>query len=337
MIKVKKRYLQVIISLVLLIFLSHWVDFSKVKESLVHANYFLLFLAFLMVAVNRVIMACKWNLLLRVKKIYVSWFDIIRIYYIANFLGIYMPATVGIDVVRSYYVARKKYSVTDILSSIFVERFIGFNVLFVFGLLGIIIFYDTLLNSELESVKLFSFILFLTVIGFGGFFLSLNDKVGSFFIKFCDKTSNKKKIGKIVQKLSKLYKSYLHYKSEKKILFVFFLLTCLELFTYIIRSFIVATALHISIPFFYFFAFLPIILVLIRLPISLHGFGINEGGFVYFLSLIGIPKALGFSIGLIDHFIILIGILPGALFYALDRPGKKIVSTEEIQIQESKV
>jgi hypothetical protein len=63
----------------------------------------------------------------------------------------------------------------------------------------------------------------------------------------------------------------------------------------IIRSYVVALAFGVEVPLIYFFAFVPIILLFTRLPISIYGFGI----------------------GLVNHIIILIGLLPGAIFYML--------------------
>ncbi len=53
-----------------------------------------------------------------------------------------------------------------------------------------------------------------------------------------------------------------------------------------------------------------------RLPISLDGFGIREGAYVYFPGLVGISKTIAFSVGFINHIVSIIGILPGGIFYA---------------------
>ena len=79
-------------------------------------------------------------------------------------------------------------------------------------------------------------------------------------------------------------------------------------------------------------AFIPINLILIRLPISLDGFGINEGTYVYFLSAIGISEALGFSLGLINHFITILAIIPGGIFWAIFKHENEIKRLELIKI-----
>ena len=71
-------------------------------------------------------------------------------------------------------------------------------------------------------------------------------------------------------------------------------------------------------------------MLLVRIPISLNGFGINEGGSTFFLAFVGIPKAIGFSIGLVDHFVNIIGLIPGALFYIFEKDVKEISQEKEM-------
>jgi len=88
------------------------------------------------------------------------------------------------------------------------------------------------------------------------------------------------------------------YRKRRLIGLLFFLLTCIEVSLPVIRGYLVATALSLNVSLAYFFAFVPIILLMIRLPISIDGFGLQEGGFVYFLSFVGISATLGFSVGI---------------------------------------
>jgi uncharacterized membrane protein YbhN (UPF0104 family) len=61
---------------------------------------------------------------------------------------------------------------------------------------------------------------------------------------------------------------------------------------------ILAHSLGISVPFWYLVLCFPLVTLLSALPVSFGGLGVREGGFVFFLSFIGIPqdKALAFSL-----------------------------------------
>ena len=91
----------------------------------------------------------------------------------------------------------------------------------------------------------------------------------------------------------------------------------------ILRPYVIALALGVSVPIAYFFVLVPIVLVLIRLPISFDGFGLQEGAFVFFLSLVGISEGVAFSVGLTNHLVFLLGILPGGIMYSMSRKFKK--------------
>lgn len=314
-----KRLIQLFISIVLIAILIYWIDFENFINSVKHANYFYIFIAFIIVTFSRLLMAYKWNILLKVKGINLSLFEVTKIYYISNFLGLYLPPTIGGDIVRAYYITKKKYQISDIISSIVVERIIGLLVLLLFAVIGGVFFYLFFgdFRFDIKNILILFIVIFFIIFTF--FYVSLDKNISNKILNRCDKFISDTIAGRLIHKLKKMYVSYLLYKNAKIALFIFFLLTSLEVFSYILRSYVVAQALNVEIPFIYLFSFVPIIMALIRLPISLNGFGINEGGFVFFLSLIGISKTTGFSVGLIDHLIVLIAILPGGIFYLFDQ------------------
>jgi uncharacterized protein (TIRG00374 family) len=221
--------------------------------------------------------------------------------------------------VRAYYVKKRRYELSDILSSIIVERLLGLIALLMFGIIGCYLFANYFINTTFDLPRFLSLIVVITIFIITSFFISLSQIFGRIFQSCVNRFENQKLIGKSLKLIDKFYQSYVLYKTKKRVLLGFFLLTCIEVALPIIRSYLVAMAFQVTIPLLYFFAFVPVILLLIRLPISFDGFGIQEGGFMYFFSLLGISKTLGFSIGLLNHVIFLIGVTPGAIFYAFER------------------
>jgi hypothetical protein len=78
-------------------------------------------------------------------------------------------------------------------------------------------------------------------------------------------------------------------------------------------QYVLARSLHISIPAGYFFLFFPIVTVLATLPMSFSGIGIREGGYVFFLGLIGIQEEQALAMGLLWTGIVLSSGLVGGL------------------------
>lgn len=319
-----KRIIQIAISVLLLGLLIYWTDLNQVQNSLSEANYWYLLLAILVITFNRFLMAGKWGILLKAKNIRMNIFDLTKIYYIANFLGLFLPPTVGTDIVRAYYVIKKDHSKVDVISSIIVERILGFLTLFFAALAGFILFLGEVAMPQEHADNLFIIILALALGGSVIFLLSLNDNFTNRMLKFLQSFEKFRFIKKIVSKIEKLIESYRSYKNHKSALTIFLVLTFLEIFTVILWSYISAIALNVNIPFTYFIAFIPILLVLVRLPFTIDGFGLNEGSYVYFLSLIGIVSSVAFSVGFITHIVTIIGILPGGVLYALNKDVKKV-------------
>lgn len=126
-------------------------------------------------------------------------------------------------------------------------------------------------------------------------------------------------VGKLLKKLEQFFNAYHAYRGFKKQILIFSLLTVAEITTVIIWCYFGILAFNQYVDISYLFAAVPIIQVINRLPISFDGFGTNESAYVYFLSLVGVQDYMGFSIGLFIHLSTIIGVLPGAIFYALNK------------------
>ena len=328
-----RRLIQITVSITLLGVLVYWIEVDQVGASLVGANFTYIALALCVVTVNRLVMTLKWSLLLKAKGINISYSKLIRIYYISNFLGLYLPATIGGDAVRVYYTVNSidkgdKDGLVDIISSILLERFLGMAALFLFGLGSTLAYFSLLSNAEISTYRL----LLITIagvcsLGIAGFFISLSTVLSEKVLCVLAYFQHNQLLSTTSSKIEKLYRSYLEYKTKKITLVLFFSLTCVEIFTVVLWSYLVATAVEAVAPFIYFCAFLPIVMVLIRLPISLDGLGILEGSFAYFLSLAGVSETLGFSAGIANHIVVLTAILPGVLFYALWKRPREVAQS----------
>lgn len=333
----KKNIFKILVSAVLLALIFYGIDFNQLRETLVDMNIFLLIISLLLPFSNRLLMPIKWNLLLKALDIEVSWFRAIKIYYISSFLGLFLPPTIGADAVRAYYVSETNHQLPKIISSIVVERIIGLISLMVFAIIAGFIFLKYFSDFNFDLPKFFTISVLSAVIIICGFLISLSEWFEHHLLNVIKKFTHKKIIGKILTFIQKFYHSYVLYKNKKGTLFLFFILTCLEISLKAVRTYIIAMALNADVPILYYFAFIPIMLLLIRLPISMNGFGIHEGGFIYFLSLMGVSSSLAFSIGIIDHFIFIYAVLPGGIFYAIDKPSISKEIEKEIYMAKQRV
>ncbi len=302
--------LQSAVSILLIILLLRWININNMLSLFRNINiyYFILLLA--LVTLDRIFMAYKWHLLLKVKDKSISLFSAIRTYYIGTFIGSFLPTTVGGDIVRVIKLHGEKKKGTDILSSVILERMLGFiasailapvAAIFLISFFKLDIWYFFIIAGALLL-----FFILLVLIPF-------NETI---FIKI-DKNERLSR-NFIFNRLKKVYLSYANYKKNKGILILFLFLSILEQLVPVIGNYLACRALNLSIPFIYFLLIIPLVQLISRTPISFEGIGVNEGLLVYFFTLLGLSKTGAFSIGLLGHIAIIIATLPALFFHFRD-------------------
>jgi uncharacterized membrane protein YbhN (UPF0104 family) len=80
---------------------------------------------------------------------------------------------------------------------------------------------------------------------------------------------------------------------------------------------LLAKAAGTTIPFSYCLVFHPMLSVMMALPVSISGFGVREGGYLYFLGLINVDDSIAITMGLLWWAVTVIaGLTGGVLFFA---------------------
>lgn len=301
-----KFSIQLVISIGIIVFLLRIINPNRVITLLKDINLWFFILLLLLVTFDRIFMSYKWYLLMKAKGIKVSIRDAIRVYYIGTFASFFLPTTVGGDLVRVYKLHSESQEGAKVLSSVIIERMLGFiasGLVAVFGVMFLIYM------LELNVWYFFWFALFVFI-----FFVIL------FLLSF----SIHRVVGKNVKdwmkrfsvflKIKKIYAIYTEYKNRKILLFIFILLSCLEQLAAVIGNYLASIALGLSIPFVYFLAIIPVVQLFNRLPISFNGIGVNEGLMVYFFSLLHLQKTDAFTIGLLGHIAILLSVVPAIIY-----------------------
>jgi len=299
----------------LLIVLTWIVDPGEVLQSISGANARMLTFAVVMAASNRILMALKWNVLAKAIGIAVPWSVAITSYFASTFAGIFLPPTIGADAVRIYILSRAYRRTADIISSILIERVLGLIILAVFGLIGVAILVR-LFSMYVPAADQIAWLIggsalllfagagFLTTPAFSRLVKYLIDKFESRGHRYFS----------VTKLIRNVHTSCIAYKDKPGAVMSFSALTVLENVLVIIRAWLVAIAFGVDVGVLLFFIVVPIEQFLIRLPISIDGFGIREGLFLYALTSVGVPSATAFAVGLTNHLIFILAVTPGAWF-----------------------
>jgi len=315
----------------LIAFLFYTVDLREMGDAIVRSDPSYILLAYVVGLGDRVLMAYKWNVLLRAQAIGIPLLKTTITYWTSTFFGLFLPATVGGDALRAYMTARDGHDTSDVVSSIVMERILGMIALMIFVMGGIVLsiwvlgerfFADIWSLFWLVSVFFAATALILVV--------TLNTRLVhrvSGGLRVLERSQTGRKVHTF---LHKLYDSYANYRNQQRALVLFLLLSFVENLFPIFWTYCLAQAFHMDVPLFYFFILVPIVLILRRLPISIDGIGIHEGTFVYFLALVGVPPEEGLLLGVTTHALAIALVLPGGIFYLFNALRMRETDVTEI-------
>jgi len=321
--------LKAIISISLLSFLLMSVDWDTVFNNLSNANILLVVVASSLNVIERFELTYKWNLLIRVRKVMVSFGRLFLINSIGTFLGLFLPSSVGTDVVRSYYLVKNNDEKSVSISSVFVDRVLGLFALLIIGVVAVFFAGDIISKFNIKF-----YVITLLVIAVISFYLFQKDWVVNYLKKIQNLTKHKK----IFEYGIKLHDSILEYKKYPKTLWLTFFITLLVQVTRVLTYYYIALAFNIDIPLVYFFLFVPLIMIVIMLPISIGGLGLREGAFVGFFTLVGMSMDDAIIISFINSFLDMLNTVVlgggGYLFYKTPTKEKNDLENNLINTNE---
>jgi uncharacterized membrane protein YbhN (UPF0104 family) len=132
--------------------------------------------------------------------------------------------------------------------------------------------------------------------------------------------------------LGKIYNTLHFFRGHKARILWTILLSVVIQSLAIVSCYLVARSMtridHI--PLRYFFLLMPVIFAGSALPVSIGGWGVFEMGFVVCFGLMGVPKDASFTLGLMNHLVLIILGLAGMVVYIL--PGTEHLASQAISV-----
>ena len=303
-----KSWARVLISIGAVALLLSWVEWSEVGVLLERVNYYWLIMAFVVMHIDRFLMAFKWRMLIQGSGANVSPYMAIKSYYVGGFWSQLIPTTLGGDLARTSWIADNDLSTRSVAAtSIVVERVLGMLALSIVAFVGLLfaIFY-----LDLKSPVIAIIILILFVGSIAAIVTIFNPTIHDML----QRVISKFRFRGINRKMENIRISMLAYKDRPLLLFVFLLLSIIEQIFPVIIAVTLARALAIDLPLIWAMAGVPLILATIRLPISVASFGIQEGAYVFIMAFAGISVSESVTMSLLDRSLLIIAMLPGALW-----------------------
>lgn len=294
------------------------VDFRQLADILRYARIEVLFLVWVTYILDRVVMALKWNLLLKDARIDISGWQAVRIYFTGNLLGTFTPGELGADAYRIFALSKLRKNATVVVTVV-LERVIGLAALVVFVIL-LLPFSARVAGIYSGSLLRAMVYVLLTV---GCFFLSL-PMVSKFAYSLLDARS----LGrfKTASKLKKLLDlKEIPGAIGKKTILLFSLLTIIEIVLLIYMNYLTCRSLRIDVSFIHLLLLLPGLYLILRLPVTIQGLGIQEGLWVFVMRQSGFSSADGIAVSVMLRLMQIVSVyVPASLMMMV---GKGAVAT----------
>jgi len=310
----RKVIVRALISAALIVALLTLVDVREVFGLLLAASPALLLVVLALHTADRLLMAFKWWLLLEAEDLGVSFGEAVRAYYIASFAGLFLPMTVGADIVRTVTM-RHAGQTTKIIATIGVER--GIGALAQFALTGL----SLLLIVQLDLDGAGTIDTATVGLLIGAILIVVAASLPLSFLVARRVAAPWQQRGGMWAKLGGLAAAYAGYRHHRGTLWAFLGLTVLEGFLPVTIHFAGAWALGLPYSYVLFLATIPIAFLFARLPVSFGGIGVQEVGFVLLAGVVGIPSGPAAAIALMFQFTLVIALLPGAYAYLTSAPA----------------
>ena len=303
--------LKTLVSAGLIIWLLSEIDAAKVWTVIHDLHKGILALVLAIIWITLLAIAKRWQLIVRSAGIDMPLSSLTEATFIGAFFNQFLPSSVGGDFFRILAVRRYGASLNTAVTSVFMDRLLGFISLGILCLLVIPAEGQVLLDSDLKWPFLVTLFLLAGVFG-GGFFLLLIPRRGHSYALF-------RPFHPAIEALQSAW--------GQKGLFLSMLMTSLIASILVILGLqVLMVAFDIPLTWGQGAAILPVVLLLTSLPISFAGWGLREGAIILALGVYGVPQETALALSLIYGVLHLASALPGLVLWILEkrrsRPAK---------------
>jgi len=232
----------------------------------------------------------RWSLLLpgkfRFRRLY-------SLYLVGSFFSTFMPGLVGGDAVKIYYLYKETGEGAKALSSVFMDRYIGFCSLMLIGLAAYPFGFKYIRGSWIEwalpLIVLCFALVSLVVFGL--------------------------RIGKRIQVVGKLHDYFHTYRKKYDVIVKALLLSFTLQLIIIFGIYLLSLGLGLKMPFSALLVFIPIITTVATVPISLAGIGLREAAAVLLFGTVGLEADSAMALSLAWFTMVAVGGLAGLFQY----------------------
>jgi uncharacterized protein (TIRG00374 family) len=271
--------------------------------------------AIALVLVDRAIMAYRWLLLLRAiepgKVLPLG--AMMRVFFVSTFVGSFLPASVGSAAARTVALARYQVPPADALASVVVDGLLGGVSVLIAAAAGLFVVRQALDGWALAV----AFATAASVIGLT-LLLLFDSRILSGLVAWLT-ARHLPRIQRTGEKALSAIRQYGHHRDRLAIGLVSAVgVQALR----VLQAWCLGMSLGLKVGLAWYFAFVPVIVFVMMLPISVAGIGTSQAAFTFFFTRVGMPAADALALSILFLALAIVGNLPGGLLVGFGRAAR---------------
>lgn len=303
------RLFRVMVAGGLLWYAAKGIDWPLVWQALSESSWAWMSLAAALVVLDRALMARRWVTLLRAVEPNRSLPlpALLRVFFVTNFAGAFLPGSVGGDALRTVAVTRLGVSTANAVASVAVDRLLGIVSVLVMSAFGLWLV-GRLVDYRLAPIAVASTI----AAGAAIYGLLFDDRIYRWMLTAAG-ARRWPTLDRLAHKFLSAAGQYGHHHRALTGVLV------ASVVVQIIRTlqvFSLGMGLGITAGIEWYFAVVPVIVLIMLLPISVAGLGTGNAAFVSLFALAGVDKEVSFVLSVLYMSLGIVGNLPGGLLLA---------------------
>ena len=268
-----------------------------------------LLVAVVLVAVDRVLMAYRWLVLLRpfAGPDGPRFSAVVRIFLVSTFVGTFLPGTVGGDAVRAYALSQERVPGSAAVASVLMDRLLGMVSILMAACLGLIF------ARQMAEDPLVLTALAITALACAAaaalVFSPRVAVVAQRLTRWVPGAAPRASVARVLTALQ----TYATRRSDlANVLAGSIGVQALR----ILQAYCLGLSLGMVQPLTVYVAFIPLILLVMLIPVTINGLGTSQAAFVWSFGQVGVSPAVSFTLSALFLALGVLGNLPGVLLYA---------------------
>ena len=300
---------RLLIALGLTAYLIFWKsDPSSILEAFGRAQWRWVAAALMLVVLDRLLNAWRWIALLDADtRQRVPPSRLLRIFLVSTFVGTFFPGCVGGDVMRAWSLSREEVAGSRAAGSVLMDRLLGVIALVLLAAIGLFagrhLLPERFLIVALAGAAAASAI---------GLIAVYSNTAETMLLRTASLLPSA-----LRTPVSRLVGAMRAYSSRHGVVAAVFLMSLMVNVLRVLQTWSLGIGLDLPQGAIAYFAFVPMICVLMMLPISVAGLGVAQAGFVWFFAHAGVPSADALALSFLFIGLAIFGNLPGAFAYAV--------------------